>query len=187
MLLGLSGYKGSGKTTVADYLRNYVCLDGMTFFQEYSWAFPLKEVIGKKLLGLTHQQIYDEKAKEDVDLRWGKSPRQLLQIIGTDCFRDKVHSDFWIKVGEPIIKEYLENGPVVISDNRFPNELDFIKKTGGYSVRIIKQGQVIKDSHASEHALDNYRFDFRIIAPAGNVDILYEEIEKVIAKIQEWE
>ena len=80
MIVGLIGKKGHGKDTFADYLVQHYD------FVKLSFAEPLKKVC-KELFLLTDEQLYDPMEKEKVDERWGKSPRQLMQIIGTDILR----------------------------------------------------------------------------------------------------
>ena len=58
---------------------------------------------------------------------FNKTPRFLLQVIGTG-FRDLIHPDVWVKIVE---QNYLKgDSHVVITDVRFPNEVDMISKYG---------------------------------------------------------
>lgn len=166
MILGLSGKKQAGKSTVAKHLVEH------HGFTEISWAEPLKEIIGKQLLGLTDEQMSDGELKEKKDPLWGETPRRLLQLIGTECFRAIVDPDFWVKIGVRNIhnlqKQGIEN--FVISDCRFPNEMFAVKELlGGHSVRIVKEGQISNDFHGSEVALDKWNFDFKIVVQPGDI------------------
>lgn len=177
LLIGLSGKKQSGKSTIANHLFEKYN------FGEISWAGPLKEKIGIDLMGLTPEQVYGtEEQKTTADLFWGKSPRELLQIIGTDCFRNLVHPDFWVKVGERKIQERLNGGvDVSVSDCRFPNEIETIKKLGGIAVRVIRTDRENYDNHPSETALDNYNnWDYVIQAGSGDIDGLKYRIEQIV-------
>jgi hypothetical protein len=179
VLIGLSGKKQNGKTTLADYL---IIEKG---FAEVSWAAPLKNIIGMELLGLKYHQIYGTEAeKEATDEFWGKSPRRLLQIIGTDCFRNLVHPDFWVKIGEREIQRLLDEGKnVVVSDCRFPNEIQAVRKLGGSSVRVVRLEHVAEvDEHPSETALDTYPFDY--VIEAKNVRQLTDGGDQVLDAIQ---
>ena len=175
MIIGLSGKKQSGKSTVTNFLTR-------RGFMEVSWAAPLKKKIGMELLGLTHEQVYGtEEDKEAVDDFWGRSPRELLQIIGTECFRNLVHPDFWVKLGVKEIRAqtFLKRN-VVVSDCRFPNEIEAVKKLGGSSVRIIREGQSSTDRHPSETALDRYDFDYIITAKSGDLDGLKMRMDQIL-------
>lgn len=183
MILGLSGKKRSGKSTVASFL----CSE--FGFKEISWAYPLKEIIGNKLLGLTHDQMYgEEEIKEAVDPFWGKSPRDLLQIIGTDCFRKQVHPEFWVKLGIREIEKQLKSyRNIVVSDCRFPNEMRAIEKLGGHPVRITREGQINNDSHPSEIALDTYSFPYEIVAKSGDIEGLELRSKQLVTTIDRLE
>ncbi len=185
MLIGLSGKKRSGKSSATNYL---VEEHG---FKPVSWAGALKNVIGLQLLGLTVDDMETEDKKEKINPFWGKSPRQLLQVIGTECFRDRVHPDFWVKVCErdtlkPLIKA---NENIVISDCRFPNEANCIRALGGTMVRITRMNYHPEkvDMHPSETALDKWDFDFQIGAADGNLDELYKKINDVVKNINKGE
>jgi len=181
MLIGLSGKKRHGKSTVTNYLvKQYR-------FVEVSFAWPLKEIVGKQLLGLSDSQLYGTtEQKETIDPFWGKSPRELLQIIGTDCFRDKVHPDFWVKLGQRNINSLLfKHQNIVVSDCRFPNEVKAIESLGGTMVRIFRRNyRDDGDQHPSETALDNYPFEYIITAGDGEIQELYNNVEVVLDKIR---
>lgn len=175
LLVGLSGKKQSGKSTIARYLG-----EKHAFF-EYGWADPLKQVIGIELMGLTVDQVYgSNKDKETVDTFWGKSPRHLLQIIGTECFRKQVDPDFWVKVG---IKHFttFKDRNIVIPDCRFPNEVEAIKKLGGVVIRVVREDWTVKDEHESETALDNYNFEHVVTAKTGELESLQLQTELILS------
>jgi hypothetical protein len=176
-IIGLSGKKQSGKSTLAVHL-----MDKHRFI-EASWAYPLKVSIGQNLLGLSYNQLFGtEEDKETIDKFWGKSPRELLQIIGTDCFRNLVDPDFWVKVGIRYIEDLQARGieDIVISDCRFPNEMDAIKELGGISVRVEREGYYTGDYHPSETSLDNYEHDYTVLAGTGDIEGLKLRIDQIV-------
>ena len=75
MIISLSGKKRAGKSITASHLvsKGWV---------EVSWAYPLKEIIGRELFGLSTNQMYGTaKDKESLIEEWGMSARQILQIV----------------------------------------------------------------------------------------------------------
>ena len=174
-VLGLSGKKHSGKSTVAEYL---VEKHG---FVEISWAAPLKDFIGMGLMGFTHDQVYGD-GKEVVDEFWKDTPRAFLQKIGTDLFRE-MDEDFWVKVGQRQIEQLKAMGvkKVVVSDCRFPNEFKAIKDMGGFTLRIAREDYHTPDFHASETALDGVDADGKISAATGNIDGLCVRADQFLA------
>lgn len=181
MIIGLSGKKQHGKSSVARYLKS------KHRFTKISWAEPLKEIVGKQLFGLTYEQLYGtQEDKERIIPKWGMSSREILQKVGTECFRKIIHPDFWVIVGMDYIQKEANIGnDVVVSDCRFPNEMEAIKKLGGITVRVVKldkNGDWIQetDEHDSETALDKYNHDYAMSANEGDLKGLYYQIDGII-------
>jgi hypothetical protein len=101
---------------------------------------------------------------------------RLMQIVGSDCFRNIIGEDVWVK---KMIKnlQTCKNTNVVISDVRFPNEADLIKKTNGVIVYInrdlISSTDKRSVSHISETAIDSIKYDY-IINNNGSIKDLYK-------------
>ena len=94
-----------------------------------------------------------------------------------------------------IEKKVLDNidKDIVVSDCRYINELETIKKIGGFTVNIIrpplpwwykevKNNKKIKGIHSSETEHINYSFDFTIINNK-DIDSLIEKVEKLLEEI----
>ena len=141
-IIGVCGFIGSGKDTVADYLTN---------FQEYrreSFASSLKDAVSAvfgwdrtMLEGRTQQS---REWREQVDTYWAErlsmptlTPRWVLQYWGTDVCRIGFHDDIWVASLEN--KLINSNDNIVISDCRFPNEIATIKNAGG-TVLWVQRG-----------------------------------------------
>ena len=64
--------------------------------------------------------------------------RKILQITGTEEGRNKYGQDIWINTVDTWMRVYSERGieRFVITDIRFPNELEFIKSKGGTTIKI---------------------------------------------------
>jgi len=139
-IVGLLGFIGSGKGTVAAQLVNE------HNFRQDSFASSLKDacsVIFDWPRNMLEGDTLESRAwREIVDTWWAEklsipnfSPRYALQIMGTDVLRNHFHEDLWfITVQNRIRKNPTQN--VVISDVRFPNEIKFIQDQGGVLVRI---------------------------------------------------
>lgn len=178
MILGLCGKKQSGKSTVARYLKSKYK------FQEISWAEPLKEIIGRQIFGITESHLTST-AKEIVMEKWGLSPRQILQIVGTDCFRNQIHPDIWVILGVEKIQRLIDIGEnVVVSDCRFPNEVEAIRKLDGIVIEIEKLGQISEDTHISENSLKGLVVDEMFQAEAGDLKTLYEQADKLVKRLE---
>lgn len=153
MLVGIVGKKRSGKDTFADYV---ITTSEKTYIK-YSFADPLKEIC-KILFLFNDEQLYGND-KEVIDSRWGVSPRKVLQIVGTDLFRNTlpttcedlsyIKDNFWIKQ----FNNWYESNKhknIIIPDIRFQNEIDIIKENNGIIIHIINDNVNMNDTHSSE-------------------------------------
>ena len=127
----------------------------------YSFADILKRDICMNILGLTYDQCYgtDEDKNKVTHLQWDDkniSSREAMQIIGTDIFR-KLDPNVWVKA---TINKITTDKPevAVITDCRFPNEIETIKNIGGKIIRLTRNPY--NSDHTSERILDRDRFDW---------------------------
>jgi hypothetical protein len=117
--------------------------------------------------------------------------RTLLQKIGTDCLRDNLHSQVWINAmfadwrgsgrSAELARELQQQW--IITDMRFPNEVDALEQHGGIPLRILRPGHHLTGEHPSETALDNHPFTHYIVNK-GSLHDLYEEVERFLCKIK---
>lgn len=138
-IIGLVGFIGSGKGTAADILvKNHG-------YEKISFASKVKDVAAtlfdwpRDLLeGETEEsrkwreeknEFWSEKFKQDF------TPRLALQLIGTEFGRRVFSKDIWINFLESKIES---NKNYVISDVRFPNEIQWIQEQGGKIIEIDK-------------------------------------------------
>lgn len=146
-LIGLVGYKGSGKSTVAKYLVHNFGYTRIPF------ASPLKDML--RVLGLTDDHLYGDLKEEPCDMLLGVTPRHAMQTLGTEWGRLCIHKDIWIDAWKRQVGSCL-SGYVVCDDVRFPNEADIIREMGGRVVRIDR-GETISDQHESERHIRDIR------------------------------
>lgn len=141
MIIGVCGFIGSGKDTIADYLTNF------HGFRRESFANTLKDAVSQvfgwdrtMLEGRTKQA---REWREQVDPWWAErlnmpnlTPRWVLQYWGTEVCRKAFHDDIWIASLENKLRNSTDD--VVISDCRFPNEIKSIKNAGGIVIRVVR-------------------------------------------------
>lgn len=88
------------------------------------------------------------------------TPRILLQQIGTDLFRNQLHTNCWINA---TFANYTTDSNWIITDCRFKNEANAIKDRGGIVIRINRDTlNTSQFRHQSEVDLDDYEFDYTI-------------------------
>lgn len=156
----------------------------------YSFADPLKQDICINILGLTYDQCYgsDEAKNSLTDAVWPDSDkrmtaRDVMQFVGTDFFR-KMKSNVWV---DATINKIKKEQPkiAIITDCRFPNEVESIRTNGGKVVRLTKQP--FDSDHISEIILDENRYDwknFDYIIKNEDMSI-YDQCIEIKQKLQE--
>lgn len=147
-IIGLSGKSGSGKDYIAT---NILKARG---YHVMSFAWPMKiSVVAKGLA--TYEEVFITKPPH---------VRHLLQQEGTELGRNVYGVDYWVKSAYGWMRTINEQWGIdkfVITDVRFPNELDFVKDSGGSVFRILAPQRIAQTSlstearmHISETALD---------------------------------
>ena len=161
MIIGICGFIGSGKDTIADYLVN------LHHFRRESFASTLKDAVAQvfgwdrtMLEGRTKQA---REWRERVDPWWAErlgmptlTPRWILQYWGTEVCRAGFHDDIWIASLENKLRHSQDD--VVISDCRFPNEIKAIKNTGGRVIRVVRGAE-----RHEPHTLKGARKDLKAL------------------------
>ena len=170
MIIGLVGFIGSGKGTVADIL---VQKKGYT---KMSFADTVKDataaVFGWPRALLEGDTQASREFRETPDDWWSKrfgysfSPRLALQMMGTEAGRDVFHPNIWIYSLERKMELYPN---VVIADVRFPNEIKFIQNKGGFVIRV-KRG---KDPEWYDTALEDNKSDN---VQTGQMNVHYPKV-----------
>lgn len=208
MIIGICGFIGSGKDTIADYLVN------LHHFRRESFANSLKDAVAnvfgwdRTLLEGRTKQAREWREQPDAwwSQRLGKpiTPRWVLQQWGTDVLRTGFHDDIWIASLENKLRN--SNDDVVITDCRFPNEIKAIRAAGGKVIRVVRGPEPkwydaavsvnrgpngnsswalslgILDKakiHSSETSWVGYDFD-AILDNNGTLDHLYQQVKGLV-------
>lgn len=187
MIIGLIGYARSGKSTAATMLAGFFTeIAGATITEQYANEFiieplagPMKEAC-RILFGFTDAQLYDDQ-KEVVDPRWGKTPRWVMQYMGTEFLRRHFGEDFHIKCPNGPIVRAREGHNVIVPDVRFPNEAEAVKSLGGTLIKIVGRGGASGGiaGHASEAHIDSMSAD-HVVPNNGTLDELEAQIREFV-------
>lgn len=155
--------------------------------------------------------------------------RELLQKLGTEAMREGLHTNVWVNAlfadYKPFGKTFKDVSPVtgvvtfdtvgiypnwIITDMRFPNEMEAVKERDGITIRVVRYPKTVEVSrgpenvetipfdptnhkhmslwkgdssrlHPSETALDGAEFDYEIIND-GTIEDLIEKVKEILIK-----
>lgn len=183
MIVGLSGFAGSGKDTAAEVLtREYgftrvafadvlremaLAIDPYVELEAASSDYPI--VLYHRLSRVIENSGWDHAKNEYPDVR------RLLQRLGTEAGRNILGDNIWV---DTALKNH-KGHDIVVTDVRFPNELDAIHEQDGISIRIERPGVGPKNDHASETSLIDALFT-HIINNDGTIEELHEKVVDVM-------
>lgn len=141
MIIGLCGFIGAGKSTVA---KIFVEKHG---FKQVSFADSVKDCLSAVFCWDRHllEGITPESRewRETVDMWWSKklniphfTPRFAMTHIANDIFRNMFDQNIWIYSLEKKLSESEQN--LIISDCRFQNEINMLKTSGGKLINVSR-------------------------------------------------
>jgi len=202
MIIGVVGLIGAGKDTIADYLVN------IHEFRRDSFAATLKDAVSA-VFGWDRDQLegrskHSREWREQPDTWWSDrlgrdiTPRLVLQHWGTEVCRRGFHDDIWIASLENKLRHCTDD--VVISDCRFPNEIEAVRQQGGHVIRVVRGPDPdwfqpvqrhLRDGtarpavlpHESEWAWAAAEFD-KVVDNNGTMDQLYQQINDLVRDLR---
>ena len=208
MIIGINGKIGSGKDTVgkiAQCLINHPkvtnkdllwMIENDVVAEEYSkceikkFAGKLKE-IASLLTGIDIEDFEDQEFKKlYMSPEWGMTYREFLQKLGTEAMREGLHTNVWVNA---LFADYKHSKTCnckkgcrcahdlpnwIITDMRFPNELEAVEERKGITIRVVRSGTAV-GTHPSETALDDAYFD-HVISNNGTIEDLVEKVRQIL-------
>lgn len=171
MIIGIDGYAGAGKDTVADVFvkvgfKKLSFADALREAVSHSTGFPISTFIDRDikdkpfleplrlssevLTKFCHYLGYKDLTQSILDQFSGElinSPRHLLQFMGTEIGRNSLSQSIWLDKYDEKRKGL---GLVVTPDCRFSNERNHIRASKGLVWLIQREGTEPKGKHISE-------------------------------------
>lgn len=194
---GITGKARAGKDLFASMLASALTpAEGVVF----SFADVLKEMLVPLLAPLApgnmppDQFVHDclgGKLKEEPLPCLGKSPRQLMQWLGTEWGRELVDQDIWTKIMDKRIEAdvamsltYTDSDELdlvyIIPDVRFDNEAQWLN---GRVIHLIRPNSSEVAEHSSEDGIKDYHICTTVYND-GTVHDLEEQAKRVAMEIR---
>ena len=194
---GISGFAGSGKTTVANYIEKKY---GYT---RLHIAEPLRDMLSSLLYehGMPYREI-DEyltgSKKEQIIPCLGVTSRHAQITLGTEWGREHISPDLWANLWK--IRAARVGGGAMNDSVRFPNEEAAIRDARGFTILVTRPGTgpaafrsrfwkwayevfgIMWGVHDSER-VDRLNPDF-IIANDGSLELLYAKIDSIMCEVE---
>lgn len=219
IITALSEYTNTRTEIEGHYVRGLV-EDSQYDFQNRKMAEKLKQIVAI-LIDCDREQLEDQKFKEtplpeiwwyykgetamypyDTPYEANKklplikpTPRDLMLLVGTECGRDIIHPDVWVNAALGSYDKLKDDW--IISDLRFKNEAEGVKKRDGYLIRINRpvitrthstkgsKHDITREavsSHPSECDLDDYNGFNEIITNDGTIEDLINKLTNTFLK-----
>lgn len=187
MIIGISAKKQHGKDSVANIIQELTS----NKFKIVKFADKLKDFVCE-LINCSRIDLEDENFKNkplgnewdfiDIDGNIQKmTSRLLMQKIGTDAMRNYVHNNVWINA---TFSEYCDRCNWIITDLRFKNEFEYIKKYEGITIRINRPSILINDDHPSETNLDDIKDFNYYIKNDGSYEDLVNKVKLILIDLK---
>lgn len=177
LLIGITGRAGAGKTTAAKYIESIHSLHRLSF------ASLLKKIAEELYPWFTDDQLYGQ-TKDIIDTKLGKSPRRVLQLLGTEVGR-LIWEDTWIDAVRRDIQKLRDDGAVgaVIDDVRFLNEMQMVNELDG-TLWVIKRPLIDNNPIAPIHSSESYedvidKYNHITIPNGDSIQELYYTIDSL--------
>ena len=175
----LSAKRRAGKDTLADYMQNRYG------FIKVAFADQLKNEVAEKM-SINRNEFDDDTLKELKPNGSNYTRRQLLQQYGGSKRRED--ETYFVRKAVEQINRHLANGRnVVVSDARFPGELEAkgIQTPEITKIRIHRpQRERLfgTDTDISEMALDDYpSFDKHITNEEDKISGMFEQLDAILS------
>lgn len=192
-LIGLAGFAQSGKDTVASFLTNNHGWTRVAFADALrAVLYALNPIVDHETLDVFEfgreapvetlviedrvQPLVNDDGWDDVKVRY-QEVRDLLQRLGTEAGRDQINQQLWVRLGEEKIER--AGGPVIVTDCRFQNEVQMIRRRKGKLIWVARPGVGAVNKHASEHSVTSQDCDFTLIND-GTFAELHKDIKQLI-------
>lgn len=192
--IALTGKANTGKNTVSHLITEELNKDIQNYskFKTIAFADPIKEMVSQMFPTLPKNYLYgssENRARVIPGAFKDGQPltiRQLLIDLGTGVGR-QYKENLWLDVFDYTFKRAVSRKKevVIVTDVRFRNEFDHLKKLGFFQIRLLRDSHT-KIDHSSETNQDSIsddEFD-AVIHNNSTLEELTNKIMQIIPKIK---
>ena len=209
MLIGISGKKQSGKDTIGGIIQKmdaylhavnfdkelsskeevinamFTFGGGHSIWRKQAFANSLKEcariILNDNYFNFESNELKDTLTTIGLTNNGKRiTNREFLQLLGTEVGR-AIDPDIWVKSLMHWYSKFPERPNWIVTDVRFPNEAEAIKREGGLLIRV-NRNTGFTDTHPSETALDDYKDFDEIIDNNGSIENLIGQVYDIMLK-----
>jgi hypothetical protein len=192
MIISLSGKLQSGKDTTASIIKELI---PEMNWEVKKWAGKLKEIASSLTNIPLHKWESGDFKEHTLPAPWDNfTGRQFLQLLGTDAMRNNFDTEVWVKA---LMSQYIVSTSTIgtsefdfsevdvepnwiITDTRFPNELEAVKQKGALLIKVIRSYDTNAGEHPSETQLDYFADWDYIIENTGSMNLLRSSVKDIL-------
>lgn len=143
------------------------------FDHHYQSDWEVKKFAGKLktiaslLSGANIEDFEDQEFKKGrMTADWGMTYREFLQKLGTEAMRDGLHENVWVnalfadyKAIERVPEKRMSIMPNwIVTDMRFPNEMEEIEERGGITIRVVREHdiKVQRSGNSDDYVIEKF-------------------------------
>lgn len=168
MIIGLAGFKRTGKDTFASYFPSN--------FTRMAFAEPLKQAAA--IIYDVPITVFEDELKDATNEKWGITHRDMLINVGQKM--REIDPDHWVRLMKMrIMSDFqryrqlsITDQHILITDVRQPNELQMIEHLGG-AVYLVQRKGVVWNGHPTEKMatqLEHFAGRIENLLPLGCTD-----------------
>lgn len=156
-----------------------------------AFADPIKEMIRQMFPKLPRKYLYGASKYRAEPIPGALKDGNILTV--RQCLIDlgsagRIYNDrCWINAFDARLEKAENNGTdiVIVTDTRFRNEFDHLKKLGFYHIRLVRESDVKIDhiSDTGQDAIKDHEFDYVLNNNKTINELKKEVIEKIVSVI----
>lgn len=159
--------------------------------KQLAFADPIKEMIREMFPEVPKKYLYGSSKfrneiipgafKEGLPL----TIRQLLMDLGTEVGR-RYKPDIWLDNFDYRFNQWKHRNIVIVTDVRFRNEFDHLRKNGFYMIRLYRntgQSEIQHISETGQESVADEEFDYVLLNNKHLKEIKLEVLQNIIPKL----